>query len=347
MKTAIKVHQLEQAVQAAQLVLLGCVPLTRERRFAAFQSWLHNRYHANMTYLEKHRATRADPRRLGADLQSAIVVALPYGRGDRLQTDTPRVAQYARQRDYHRVIRERAQRVVATLQLAPAACRVVVDTAPVLERALAERGGRGFVGKNTCFISVEHGSYLLLGAIFTPALTVAREIAPPAPQRRTTRGGCGSCQRCQVHCPTQALDNDYQLNANKCLSWLTIENRGEIPQRYWRFLGNYFYGCDICQIVCPYNRDKPQTRATPIDLPPLAKIACMTQREYEQYFGGTALTRAKRGGLMRNALIAMYVRRHPQLQSCLNALQQRQDLPRSHALAATIAQISARLDNSR
>ena len=105
-------------------------------------------------------------------------------------------------------------------------------------------------------------------------------------------------------------------------------------------MGNYYYGCDLCQIVCPYNRGKRNTEEAELKLPPLEKTACMTQREYEQYFGGTALTRAKRAGLMRNALIAMYVRQHPRLRQCLTTLSGRQDLPSSHALPQTIAQIN-------
>ena len=336
-------RQLEKAVQEAQLIFLGYVPLVRSQRVAAFQRWLDRKYHADMSYLEKNRELRADPRQLGVGLYSAVVVALPYGRGDRLCTTAPRVAQYARQRDYHRVIRGRARRVITALQLEPAACRIVVDTAPILERELAERGGYGFVGKNTCFISVAHGSYLLLGAILLPTHTSAQEATPPEPTTRTARGGCGSCQRCQVHCPTGALNAAYQLDARKCLSWLTIENRGEIPQQYWQFLGNYYYGCDLCQIVCPYNRGKPNTEEAELKLPPLENIACMTQREYEQYFGGTALTRAKRAGLMRNALIAMYVRQHPRLRQCLTTLAQRQDLPHSEALHNTRAKITTLL----
>ena len=336
-------RQLEKAVQAARLIFLGCVPLVKSQRFAAFQRWLDKKQHADMSYLEKNRELRADPRQLGVGLHSAVVVALPYGRGDRLHPAEARVAQYARQRDYHRVIRTRARRVITALQLEPAACRIVVDTAPILERELAERGGHGFIGKNTCFISLAHGSYLLLGAILLPTHTTAQEVTPPKPTTRTARGGCGSCQRCQVHCPTGALNEAYQLDARKCLSWLTIENRGEIPPQYWQFLGNYYYGCDLCQIVCPYNRDKRNTEEAELKLPPLEKIACMTQREYEQYFGGTALTRAKRAGLMRNALIAMYVRQHPRLKECLTALAQRQDLPQSEGLQKTLDKINTLL----
>ena len=340
--------QFETAVHEARLVFLGCVPLRRAQRFAAFRRWLNKKYHADMSYLERNCELRADPRRFGVGLQTALVVALPYRRGDRLHTTQPRVAQYARQRDYHRVIRLRARRVITSLQLDSAACRVVVDTAPVLERELAERGGHGFVGKNTCFISLTHGSYLLLGAILIPVSITApqQEVEPPPATTyttRTARGGCGSCRRCQVHCPTGALQEAYQLDARKCLAWLTIENRGEIPRQYWQYLGNYYYGCDLCQIVCPYNRGKRNTEEAELKLPPLEKIACMTQREYEQYFGGTALTRAKRAGLMRNALIAMYVRRHPQLQHCLTILRQRTDLPQSEGLQKTRTEIEALL----
>ncbi len=336
--------QLAATVRQARLLFLGCVPLVRSRRFAAFQRWLKKKQHADMSYLEKNRDLRADPRLLGAGLRAAIIIALPYGRGDRLHTTTPRVAQYARQSDYHRIIRKRAQQIIATLQLEP--YRIVVDTAPILERELAERGGYGFIGKNTCFISPTHGSYLLLGAILVPTHAWARAVTPPDPTTRTTHGGCGSCQRCQVHCPTGALDEAYRLDARKCLSWLTIENKGEIPSQYWQFLSNYYYGCDLCQIVCPYNRGKHNSTETQLQLPPLEKVACMTQREYEHYFGGTTLTRAKRAGLMRNALIAMYVRQHPRLKHCLASLAQRPDLPQHDAWQKTWRKINALLSES-
>lgn len=329
-------------------MFLACAPLKPEPSFESYQRWLRAGKQAGMNYMSRYADKRADPRKLG--FCSYISFALCYGRNDRLRTEVPRVAQYARIKDYHRLLRTKAKQVAARLELQN--YRVFVDTAPVFERALATYGGRGFIGKNTCFISVKHGSYLLLGEIFFAREVVANK-APHLPlsqfnaaaqrsanKRSATKGGCGTCQRCQVFCPTGALDQDYQLDANKCLSYQTIENRGEIPEEYWVHLKNYYYGCDICQIVCPYNRGKPSTSMTELRFPTLLQIAVMSQSEYENYFAGTALTRAKRGGLMRNALLALFAIKHPQLRAVVAKLKTRDDLPDHAGLLAAIARLS-------
>lgn len=297
--------RIEAAVTSTGLLFLGCVRLSPLAEYTHFRAWLRRGQQAGMAYLERNHAPRRDPRQLGKGYRSAIIVGLPYGGGDRLHTATPRVAQYARIKDYHKVIKKKAQQVIGALSLSEA--MIAVDTAPLLERALAVRGGKGFIGKNTCFISAEHGSYILLGEIFTGLELPVQSRPHIDSRRRSSAGGCGSCRRCQVHCPTGALDEEYRLDANKCLSYHTIENRGEIPQKFKKFLGNYFYGCDICQIVCPWNRPRKKSvdPDLEIDIPPLEKIATMSQAEYEKYFGGTAMTRAKRSGLMRNAKIAL------------------------------------------
>ncbi|MDE3269299.1 MAG: tRNA epoxyqueuosine(34) reductase QueG, partial [Pseudomonadota bacterium] len=311
-------------------------PLTPDQpNFASYQRWLAAGEQADMHYMSRHADKRADPRKFG--FRSYISFALCYGRKDRLCAKVPRVAQYARIKDYHRLLRMKAARVALRLELG--AYRVLVDTAPVLERALAMRGGRGFIGKNTCFISVKHGSYLLLGEIFfnreVPAVPVVGSSLVAS--GRSAAGGCGSCQRCQVFCPTGALDADYRLDASKCLSYQTIENRGEIPAKYWVHLKNYYYGCDVCQIVCPYNRGKSTSQSEDLRFPTLMQIALMSQGEYEQYFGGKALTRAKRGGLMRNALIALAAIKHPKLRAIVAELQIRDDLPDHAGLRGAIA----------
>ena len=332
---------IKTAVDRAGLVYLGCVSLTEEPHYQHFRRWLARGYQAEMHYLENNQQLRADPRKFAEGYHSALIVALPYGAGDRKQTTRPRVAQYARfRRDYHRLLRDKL-RIVANSQLwSPSSYRIVVDSAPLLERALASRGGRGFIGKNTCFISPEHGSYLLLAEILTSNQLPVDEQPPPNPDKRDKQGGCGTCRRCQVHCPTGALNEDYTLDANKCLAYLTIENRGLIPERYWQYLDNYFYGCDICQIVCPYNRGK-LTKSETMTMPTLAEIATLSEQTYRRYFAGTALTRAKRQGLIRNALIAMHVSNDPQLSSCLETVQTRADLRAEPLLQKTCSMISS------
>jgi epoxyqueuosine reductase len=345
------------------LRFFGVAGLGPEQDFSRFDAWLEHKAHAGMSYLEKYKHCRADPRELLVGAKTAVVVGLPYGLGDRYRSKKrpparPRIAQYARLKDYHRVIWDRGEHVyeelVATLGADPAthAARVVVDSAPVLERALAARGGRGFIGKNTCFIDPAAGSFFLLGEIITTlALPVfAGETVDPT--RRTAAGGCGTCQRCQIHCPTGALDRAYSLDANKCLSYWTIENRGPIPEKYWPWLAHYLYGCDICQLVCPYNRPKDDAlaaSAAPPELlkvkqtPPLFNIATMTNFDYEKMFGGTPMTRAKREGLMRNALIAMCVTGDPRLPEALAVIDVHETAP---VLRETRMQISTWLAGS-
>ena len=324
----MKQSTIKEAVERVGLIYLGCVSLTEEPHYRHFRRWLARGYQAEMRYLENNQQLRADPRKFADGYHSALIVALPYGAGDRKQTTRPRVAQYARlKRDYHRLLRDKLQIIASQdFSWSTSSYRITVDSAPLLERALASRSGRGFIGKNTCFISPQHGSYLLLAEILTSNPLPVDEQPPPAPNKRDSRqGGCGTCRRCQVHCPTGALNNDYTLDANKCLAYLTIENRGTIPKQYWQHLDNYFYGCDICQIVCPYNRGKTAKTET-MTMPTLAEIATLSEQTYQRYFAGTAMTRAKRQGLIRNALIAMHVSNDPQLSSCLETVKTRADL---------------------
>jgi epoxyqueuosine reductase len=200
--------------------------------------------------------------------------------------------------------------------------RVVVDSAPILERALAARTSKGFLGKNTCYIHPRFGSSLLLGELITDVQLEPDAGAQVSPLVRTPEGGCGTCRRCQVHCPTGALSLDYQIDAEKCLSYWTIENRGPIPVEYWRYLEKFWYGCDICQNVCPYNRPKTGTDFATLESRglqnlDLAEVAKMNQDFYEKTFGGSPMTRAKSDGLRRNALIAMVVTNHARLAEVL------------------------------
>jgi epoxyqueuosine reductase len=183
---------------------------------------------------------------------------------------------------------------------------------------------RGFIGKNTCFIHPDHGSFMLIGEILlSRQLSFSDPAATVDPNQRSENGGCGSCRRCQVHCPTGALDQDYKLDARKCLAYWTIEHRGTIPFEFWPHLPTYVFGCDLCQLACPYNRKASLTQeAIRSDLlhPDLFALATMSQQHYEAWMGGTPLTRAKREGLRRNALIAMAVTRDERLSEACAAV---------------------------
>ncbi|MFW7378108.1 MAG: tRNA epoxyqueuosine(34) reductase QueG [Oligoflexus sp.] len=324
---------LQSACEAHGLRLLGIVSLKEEaQEFARYQNWLAKGWHAGMDFLKNYLELRRDPRGLLPGAESAIVLALPYALGDRYQRhgSRPRIAQYARYRDYHKTIQQQGKKLIQWLQreyAADAQYRVVVDSAPLLERAIATRTAKGFIGKNTCYIHPEEGSFLLLGAIVSTWAIEPDEPANVVPsERKNGLGGCGSCRRCQVNCPTGALDEAYQLDANLCLAYWTIEHRGTIPFDFWPWLAQYWFGCDICQLVCPYNRhlDVPESRKKlsrqELESIDLFQVATMSQADYEAWFGGTPLTRAKRSGLRRNALIAMTVTHDPRLEAALELL---------------------------
>lgn len=282
-----------------------------------------------MSFLESNVELRRDPRKLLPGARSVIAVGMNYYLGDKLRSSewgvTPRIAQYARLRDYHRFLRRLGEDLADWISeaLAPESIsnRVLVDTAPILERSIAARAGGGFIGKNTCFIHPKLGSWILLAEILTTADLSFESPHNVVPSTRSEHGGCGSCRRCQVYCPTGALNLDYVLDANRCLAYWTIEHRGVIPEEFWPWLGKYYFGCDICQLVCPYNRGakilENQNLVHFKQPPSLFDIATMDQSGYERMFGGTPMTRAKRHGLKRNALIAMAVTDHPQLFSAM------------------------------
>lgn len=322
-------EKLSSFLQSEDLLLLGIVRLGQEKDFARFEKWLSHGKEAGMNYLHEHLELRQDPRGVFPGAQSAVVFALPYDGGDAAldsrgaQWTTPRVAQYARFDDYHKILRKKGTAVLEKLKVLfpEIEGRVTVDSAPILERALAARTSQGFIGKNTCYIHPTHGSLLLLGEILTNFRGDTDSEAEIDPHRHTTEGGCGICDRCQVHCPTGALDESYSIDSNLCLSYWTIEHRGAIPEKFWPWMKLYYFGCDLCQLACPYNK-KETTARLPSSLkareyPPLFETATMDQASYEKYFGGTPLTRAKRNGLRRNALIAMTVTEDPRLNEAM------------------------------
>lgn len=306
--------KLEALSASESLVFLGAVNLKgQEPQYLLFENWINLGKQGGLDYLNKNKHLRKEPNKIFEGAQSSLVFGFSCYDGDRLNFKSwknPRVAQYARFYNYHKILKKKGCKVLEQLQEFDKEIkgRVLVDSAPVLERALASRTSKGFIGKNNMYIHPIYGSYLLLMEIF---LNKAIEEDKPAKidvKSRSKNGGCGSCRRCEVHCPTGALTS-YSLDARKCISYYTIEHRGCIPVEYWKYLKLYLYGCDICQLSCPYNRkiDFRQTEFRWDKNPSLYEIVKMTQSEYEYFFGGTPMTRAKRVGLRRNALIAMVV----------------------------------------
>jgi epoxyqueuosine reductase len=268
----------------------------------AFDRWLEAGYAGGMDYLAEGRAARLDPARLLPGWRSVVAVALNYAPRDDDEAWRG-VARYARGRDYHRVIRPRLHALKDVLRAAGGAevrSRASVDTSAVLERELAARAGLGFIGKNTNLIAPGLGSYFFIGIVLTTA-----ELAPDD----VIGDRCGTCTACLNACPTQAFDGPYTLDARRCISYLTIEHRGEIPSGLRARIGDWLFGCDVCQDVCPWNRHAPPAR-DPALAPgrppgPLETLVAMTDAEFRERFRGSALKRARRDGLSRNATIVI------------------------------------------
>ena len=259
---------------------------------AQFDAWLAAGYHGEMAYLARRRAVTG--------VTHAIVVALDYGGKE---PDGP-VARYARGRDYHDVMLERLAELHRWLEAEvgrPVSGKAYVDTGPILERDLARRAGLGWFGKNTMLIHPRLGSFFFLGAIL-----VDLELTADAPFESEH---CGTCTRCLDACPTQALVAPGVMDARRCISYLTIELKGAIPETLRSGLGDHVYGCDVCQDVCPWN----VRFARALDEPALApraeidavEMLALDDAGFRERYRGTAVTRAKRRGLARNAAVVL------------------------------------------
>jgi epoxyqueuosine reductase len=275
--------------------------------------WLGRGYAATMEWMHRSAEKRADVRNVVRGARSVIATATLYNTDRPYSSDLPpdvgRISRYAWGDDYHDVLKARLDRLLAWIRQTLAAseaegfeARAYVDTGPVQERVYAQYAGLGWIGKNTCLINPEFGSWLFLGEIITTL-----DLEPD------TQGleQCGSCTKCLEACPTNALVEPGVLDSARCLSYLTIEHRGDLPAGDRAAIGTHVYGCDICQEVCPYNRPAPvsddaswQPRAA-LDLPRLADLAARPDEEIRVMIKGTPMTRAKVAGLRRNLEIAV------------------------------------------
>ncbi len=298
--------------------------------------WLARGYAGEMKYLADPR--RSDPRSVLPGIQSVIVCLLNYNTAQPLSTDPsvlgadgePRgwISRYAWGDDYHEILRDRLDGLVEYLRersTEPFEARAYVDTGPIQERVLAKYAGLGWLGKNTLLLNQMLGSFFFLGVILTTLdlepTVVANELPPP--------DLCGSCRRCLDACPTQAFVEPYVMDARKCISYLTIELRGPIPEEYREAMGNHVFGCDICQDVCPWNRRAPiatirqfqpkvfssleenhagtslPSQDESLFLPRLEWLAGLNESDFRELFRGSPIKRTKWRGLMRNTCIAL------------------------------------------
>jgi epoxyqueuosine reductase len=290
--------------------LCGIAPVDSHLELAFLREWLDRGYAGEMAYMAASADHRADARNLVSGAQSVIVTGTLYNtRSESADADPApreaRIARYAVGDDYHDVLRARLNALVDWMHAespAPFEARAFVDSGPVQERVYAQYAGLGWIGKNTCLINPEIGSWLFLG-----------EIICTLPLEPDTQGldGCGSCRKCLDACPTGALVGEHVLDATKCISYLTIELRGTIPEPLRPAIGAHVYGCDICQEVCPYNeapltsRDTAWQSRTALERPALADLWLRSDDEWRELLKGSAMRRAKLTGLRRNLAVAI------------------------------------------
>ena len=291
------------------------VPVEAPRRHALYASWLAAGHGGEMAYLAspEHVGARGDLRALLATARSLVVVALAYERTDPVPPAVllrGRIARYARGEDYHLVMRDKlvalADRLAGELG-GPVASRPCVDSAPVLEREWAERGGLGFVAKNTMLIAPGIGSYVVLGELLVDAELAVTAPAEPPKQR------CGTCRSCLDACPTGAFVDAYVLDARRCISYLTIEHHGVIPRELRPAIGTWVFGCDVCQEVCPFNAGKAEAVVDPLlaprthehALPDLIALAHKGANQWRHFVKRTALRRVPHDVLLRNVAVAL------------------------------------------
>ena len=275
---------------------------------ARLKEFLAQGKHGEMAWMALHGGRREHPRALWPDAKSAVVVGLSYApTTDPLATiaarDRGAVSVYAARRDYHDALKAKLKDLAGWLAGETGAeVKVFVDTAPLMEKPLAERAGIGWQGKHTNLVSRTHGSWLFLGAILTSA-----EIAPDAPHA----DHCGQCRACLDVCPTNAFPAPYQLDARRCIAYLTIEHKGPIPGEFREAIGNRIFGCDDCLAVCPWNKfatESAQTRIALKDdlrLRPLAELAALDDATFRGLFASTPVKRTGRDRFVRNVLIAI------------------------------------------
>lgn len=297
---------------------------------AFLQSWLDEGLHGSMAWMASHGDKRSRPAELIPGTLRVVSVGLDYGRDADAAWDNLRdcerayVARYALGRDYHKLMRNRLQKLADDVanEIGPFGHRVFVDSAPVLERALARNAGLGWIGKHTCLIDKDGGSWFFLGEIF---VDLPLPIDPPASAH------CGTCLRCIEVCPTQAITAPYRLDARRCISYLTIEHEGSIDEELRPLIGNRIFGCDDCQLVCPWNKfaqrtDEPDFRVrNNLDQATLAELFAWDEEEFLRRTEGSAIRRSGHERWLRN--IAVALGNAPKTEAVFNALQSRREHP--------------------
>ena len=299
-------------------------------------AWLEKGRHGSMSYMERHGTRRSRPGELVPGTLRVISARMDYMTpgltpGEDLLKDSASalVSRYALGRDYHKVLRKRLQKLASYIeeQTGPFGYRVFVDSAPVLEKALAEKAGLGWIGKHSNLLSRQAGSWFFLGEIYTDL---------PLPVDQPGENHCGDCVRCIDACPTGAITGPYQVDARKCISYLTIELKEAIPEELRPLMGNRIFGCDDCQWVCPWNRfsqpseERDFLPRNGLDAPQLVELFAWTEQEFLQRTEGSAIRRTGYSGWLRNIAVALGnvdLDRVSNPRQVIDALRQRRDHP--------------------
>src|SRR5689334_14162676 len=300
---------IKQKANELGFILAGVTTPDPPPHYSTFENWLAKNHHGAMDYLatQRARARRADPHEILPECKSILVLATPYdppisAKGKKIEVKGE-VASYAQGKDYHEVLPARMQELVQFIEAqvgGPIKNRWYTDTGPILERDLAQRAGIGWIGKNTCLIHPKHGSYFLLSEIL---LDFALE-----PDTPIVTDHCGTCTRCIQACPTDCILADRTLDAKHCISYLTIELKDDIPPELRDKLGDWTFGCDVCQMVCPWNRFAVEGDPAfeDKDSPhPLTEELTLTPQAFNSRFKRTPIQRAKRRGYLRNVAVVL------------------------------------------
>lgn len=305
MPPALKAHALSLGFD-----LVGICGVQEPPHHGEYQGWIAQGSHGTMSYLKDHIPLKQDPRSLLPSARSVIVVGLNYNQPNPHRPGYPRIARYALGRDYHKVLRGKLKRLQTWLetQYPDSEHRACVDSAPIMERDFAQLAGLGWFGKNTMLINSQRGSWFFLGVLLTSV-----EFDPDTP----AIGGCGTCRACIDACPTGAIvhqDGRWQVDAKRCISYLTIEHKGEIEPELAEGIGEWTFGCDVCQEVCPFNQDRESQplRAGPTktpdflakrNWPSLRELVVLNEEDWDHLTQGSPVRRTGLKGIQRNALI--------------------------------------------
>ncbi|MGE4429190.1 MAG: tRNA epoxyqueuosine(34) reductase QueG [Sphingobium sp.] len=279
-------------------------PLAGER----LRGWLAEGHHGDMGWMLDRAEQRASPQTLWPEAQSVIMLAMNYAPARDPMALAPvrdrgRISVYAQGRDYHDVVKKALKALARWMvEEGAGALKVFVDTAPVMEKPLAAAAGLGWQGKHSNLLSRDHGNWLFLGSIYTSA-----RLMPDPPER----DHCGSCTACQTACPTDAFPTPYRLDARRCISYLTIEHKGPIPEELRPGIGNHIYGCDDCLAACPWNKFASAAHAhhqfigrAELAAPSLADLLALNDADFREIFSGSPIKRIGRDRMVRNAAIA-------------------------------------------